>query len=118
MESSVQDMDATPGQTDHDAVRAAVGRARKLYDVKVDPAAVAAVTKDLQGHLDMLIPTCAAMAGKMPATEARRRMQAAVATAEHLLESGPGDGLMSTVVHMQLLADSVQSLASCAKATA
>ncbi|MDT0347706.1 DUF6415 family natural product biosynthesis protein [Streptomyces litchfieldiae] len=98
---------------DHDALRSTVGRARRLYSAEMQPAAVAEVTRELHSHLRMLVPICLAMVEQTPKhTLARRRLEAAVDTAQHLMGTSPSGGPMAALVHMQLLADSAAALAA------
>ncbi|MDT0441194.1 DUF6415 family natural product biosynthesis protein [Streptomyces johnsoniae] len=98
---------------DHDALRESVSRARSLYSAKWQAAKVAEVTEQLRGHLGVLVRECSGMAKRMPPhTSTRRRLEAALETAAHLLEKQPSGGPMSMLVHMQLLADSASSLAT------
>lgn len=106
----------SPSAIDHQGLRAAVGRARRLYTAKVDAEQVSSVTEELRTHLGTVIPVCAGMAKAMPSGTQRRRLEAALGTAEHLMKTGPSPGPMSSIVHMQLLADSALALSAQARA--
>jgi hypothetical protein len=111
--SSVQDQ----GENPDDALRRTVRRARSLYSAEARSPDVAEVTGELRGYLRSVIAECREMAQRTPPSSLlRRRLDGAVATAEQLLKDGPRGGAMSTVVHMQLLADSALALSANLKA--
>ncbi|WP_344259754.1 DUF6415 family natural product biosynthesis protein [Streptomyces sodiiphilus] len=100
---------------DHEALRRAVRHSRRLYTGQVRSKEVASVTEELGRHLDTLLTACTTAAGDLPPAE-RRTMSQASAHARQLLTDGPPPGAMSSVVHMQLLADAASALAASLRA--
>lgn len=96
-----------PATLDHGAARLAIQQARKLYVLPYRSAPVTDVTEQLRGCLRAAIAECEQSAAQMPDAQHRDRMLAALRSAQHLLAVGVGDGPMSALVHMQLLADAL-----------
>jgi hypothetical protein len=95
-----------PSTLDPEAVRLAIQQARRLYVSPYSPAPVTDVTEQLRDFLQAAIPECEQLAARMPNTRLRQQALDSTRSARHLLAVGVGDGPMSALVHMQLLADS------------
>ncbi|MDT0306289.1 hypothetical protein RM780_04840 [Streptomyces sp. DSM 44917] len=91
---------------DHEALREAVRRARRLYATKGAPDQVAATTAELSAHLRAALRTCETLAVDGPGFHL-----AALESARHLLNRPPAEGgPLAQAVHMQLLADAASAL--------
>lgn len=92
-------------------VEATVRRARRLYTVALDEAALRAVgevTAELRQHLASLIPLCRRLLDQTPTADesvTRTRFRGALISAECRLTRGCGAGPTQALIHMRLLAE-------------